>query len=209
MTRSQIIRAIRARISYNPQKSNFLTSLFKKGGSPLTFEDIICSYIDAINELKTYSPYMKRFCFMRAMGYSDYEIKTGLSTSKKKFKKVSPKKVDFGVVVYSRVNNLDDKAVKEIIDKYDDDIRKTCGVFRKKYAAINWGEYYQESIKKLIELFGVPLSNLNKLSNRAYVMTVIRNHLLDLVNSEYKEHENTASLDKILEGIMDNEETEE
>jgi len=219
-----------------PNRTNFLTSFISKGGSPLTGEDIICSYIDALNELKKRAPHVRRYCFLRAMyfekseidlinlderslaqfiknlnvGDSDLSIKYKKKWSKEKnIKKVLRKVVDGGVVYNRGINNISNKDTEKVIADYDKDIRQLCGKFYNKYSTIDWGEYYQESMKKLIELFGVPLSDLSKLSNRGFVMTSIKNHLLNVVRSEYKHHKNTSSLDKLIEDFMENEDSEE
>jgi len=46
------------------------------------FEDIVCDYVDAVNEIKRVKNYNKRLClFYDAAGYSDYQIAGILSIS--------------------------------------------------------------------------------------------------------------------------------
>ena len=232
---SAIIKAIRARINYVPNRTNFLTSFISKGGSPLTGEDIICSYIDALNELKKRAPHVRRYCFLRAMyfekseidlinlderslaqfiknlnvGDSDLSIKYKKKWSKEKnIKKVSRKVVAESVIYSRETNNSNGKTIKDIVDKYDIDIRNLCGRFYKKYATIDWGEYFSESMKKLIELSKQPLY-IDRLNNKPYIMTAIKNHLVGLIRQEERHHKNTTSLDKLLEGLEQDNDSEE
>jgi len=219
-----------------PNRTNFLTSFVSKGGSPLTGEDIICSYIDALNELKKRAPHVRRYCFLRAMyfekseidlinlderslaqfiknlnvGDSDLSIKYKKKWSKEKnFKKVLRKVVAGYDIEYRRVNIFNKKETKQIIDFYEDDIRKISSVFRKKYSAIDWEQYRQEAYKIIMELMSDSLSTLDKMLSKKYVMTIMRNKLVDMIRLEYKHHKNISSLDKILEELEQDNDSEE
>ncbi len=233
---SAIIKAIRARINYVPNRTNFLSSLGQSGGTPVTGEDIICSYIDAMNTLKERNPQVRRYCLLRAMYFSRAEIElivaderslmkfienlnienTDLSTNyrekwskEKNIKKVLKKVVAENDIEYRGVNIFSEKETKRILDFYENDINKISSVFRKKYSAIDWEQYRQEAYKIIMELMSVSLSTLEKMLNRKHVMTIVRNKIVDMIRAEHKHHKNTYSLDKILEDIIINEDIEE
>ena len=218
-----------------PNRTNFLTSFISKGGSPLTGEDIICSYIDALSELKKRAPHVRQYCFLRAMyfekseidlinlderslsqfiknlnvGDSDLSIKYKYKWSKEKnIKKVSRKVVSKHVVYNREIKYIDDKSKEKFVKEYDEDIRKICGKFYKKFTQIDWGTFHQEALTKLIELLVDPLLDLKKLSDRGYVLVSINNRLSDVVREEHKHHKNTSSLDKLLEELEQDSEEE-
>ncbi len=207
-----------------------------KGGSPTTREDMECSYIDALNELKKRKPEIRRYCLLRAMYFEkseidlivaderslaqfiknlniddmDLSIKYKERWSKKKNNKKVLRKVVAEYDIYSRgINNFNEKETKRILDFYENDIIKISRVFRKKYSAIDWEQYRQEAYKVIMELMSVSLSTLEKMLNKKHVMTIVRNKLVDMIRLEYKHHKNTTSLNKILEDIEQDDDSEE
>ena len=53
------------------------------------------------------------------------------------------------------------------------------------------------------------LSTLKSMMNKKYVLTIVRNKLVDMIRLEHKHRKKTLSLDKILEDIIINEDMED
>ena len=90
MTYSEIKEAIKNRLEYVPASSQELHDDLVMGGysTNADFEDIMCEYVDACNEIKRLKNTKKRqIISYKAMGYMDWEIADKLKISERMVRK--------------------------------------------------------------------------------------------------------------------------
>ena len=85
MSYEEICKAIRRYVHYVESSTRWFddTGICNRSGYNSDFEDIICGYVDALDEIKKIRNINKRYCLIyNALGYLEFEIAEMLGISR-------------------------------------------------------------------------------------------------------------------------------